>query len=439
MEGRALLLWQFLCLLVTAGGWGGWVWILTGRPPPFRRATWLWCGLAGFCAHALALQGLIYLDVPIARTAWPAFGVALAGLAAAGWHGWRGRGAGTRHGWNDARMFAGVFAVVVAVQSLGLLWVGPADFYGKGRYDQANYVVTAQFLVDQPFSLTAADIGLQPWMVRVMETKEQRITQSVAHGALAVVGGTDCQQAYGAISVFFLGLVGLAVAAWLRACAVPRWLAAIGGAGAALGPAVTTLQLDCYFSQASTLFVLPALAGLLAARGPLRVTERVVASLLLAFLAGAYTEIAVVGVGLVIVMRLLAEAPWPARLRDLGWIAFGSLVANPGYLLRLPRWLLEQWTHTRNPNLLAALVPESGTWRGWGRQFLDLAPGTGLDGVVVGAGGLILGLMACALCCRPWRRSRMLLAVLLVPLGVLGWLLLAGPAARPPGIEPGRP
>jgi hypothetical protein len=24
MESRALLLWQFLCLLVTAGGWGGW-------------------------------------------------------------------------------------------------------------------------------------------------------------------------------------------------------------------------------------------------------------------------------------------------------------------------------------------------------------------------------------------------------------------------------
>jgi hypothetical protein len=432
MDGRALLLWQFFCLLVTAAGWGVWIWLVTGRPAPFRGTAWLWCGLGGFCAHALVLQGLVYLDVPLARAAWPAFGAAWAGLAVAAWRGWRGRGCGTRPGWSEVRWLAGVFPVVVAVQSIGVFAVGPADYYGKGRYDQANYVVTAQFLVERPFSTTGDDIGLHPWLAKAIETKEQRITQSVAHGALAVVSGTDCQRAYGAISVFFVGLAGLAVAAWLRACAVPRWLAAIGGVGAALGPAVTGVQLDCYFSQASTLFVLPSLAGLLTSRGPLRAWHRVVAALLLGFLLGAYSEVAVVGAGLVVAMRLMAEGPWRARWCDLGWIAAGALLVNPGYLLRLPRFLLEQAAHIHDPNLLAALVPESGTWRGWGRLFLDLPAGRWQDGTVVAAGLLILGLMACALVGRSWRRSRMLLATLLVPVGVLAWLWLLPVLAKYP-------
>ena len=432
MDGRALLLWQFFCLLVTAAGWGVWVWVLAGRPAPFRRTAWLWCGLGGFCAHALILQSLVYLDVPIARAAWPAFGIAWAGLAVAAWLGWRGRGVGLRSGWSEARLLAGVFLVVVAVQSIGLFWVGPADYYGKGRYDQANYVVTAQFLVERPFSTTGRDIGLHPWLAKVIETKEQRITQSVAHGALAVVSGTDGQQAYGAISVFFIGLAGLAVAAWLRACAGPRWLAAIGGVGAAIGPAVTTLQLDCYYSQTSTLFVLPALAGLLTARGLLRAWQRVVAALLLAFLIGAYSEIAVVGVGMVVIMRLVAEAPWRTRLSDLGWVFAGAVLVNPGYLVRLPRFLFEQGAHMHDPNLLAALVPESGTWRGWGRLFLDLPTGRWQDVTVVAAGGLMLGLMACALLRGSWSRRRMLFATLLVPVGVLGWLLLLPVLAKYP-------
>jgi len=428
MDGRVLLLWQFFCLLVTAAGWGVWVWNFAGRPAPLRRSAWLWCGLGGFCAHALVLQGLVYLDVPIARTAWPAFAVAWAGLATAAWRGWRGRSTGSGRGWREARWYAGVFLIVIAVQSIGLFWVGPADYYGKGRYDQANYVVTAQFLVERPFSTAGGDIGLHPWLAKAIETKEQRITQSVAHGALAVVSGVDAQQSYGAISVFFIGLAGLAVTAWLRAWAVPRWLAAIGGAGAALGPAVTTLQLDCYYSQASTLFILPALAGLLTTRGPLRTWQRAVAALLLAFLIGAYSEIAVVGAGLVVSLRLMAAVPWRRRGQDLGWIFAGALLANPGYLSRLPRFLLQQGVHMRDPNLLAALVPESGTWPGWGRLFLDLPDGGPGDVVVVAAGVLILALMIGAV----WRRNRMLLATLIVPVGVLVWLLLLPVLAKYP-------
>ena len=428
MDGRALLLWQFFCLLVTAAGWGVWVWNFAGRPAPLRRTAWLWCGLGGFCAHALVLQGLVYLDVPITRTAWPAFAVAWAGLATAAWRGWRGRGTGSGQGWSEARWYAGVFLIVIAVQSIGLFWVGPAEYYGKGRYDQANYVVTAQFLVERPFSTAGSDIGLHPWLAKAVETKEQRITQSVAHGALAAASGADAQQAYGAISVFFIGLAGLAVVAWLRAWAVPRWLAAAGGAGAALGPAVTTLQLDCYYSQASTLFVLPALAGLLATRGPLRAWQRLVAGLLLAFLIGAYSEIAVVGAGLVVSLRLMAKVPWRCRWRDLGWIFAGALLANPGYLPRLPRFLLQQGVHMRDPNLLAALVPESGTWSGWGRLFLDLPAGRLGDVAVVAAGALMLALMISAL----WRRNRMLLATLIAPVGVLGWLLLLPVLAKYP-------
>lgn len=424
MNGVFFILLQFLCLLVTAAGWGVGVWLITGRPDPLRRGTWLWCGLAGFCAHALVLQGLIYLDLPLSRTAWPAFGLAWIGVIAGIWLSRRSTRISVCSERKDLRLLLSVLAIVVAGAASGILWVGLPNYFGKGRYDQANYVVTAQFLVDRPFSSTVHDVGLHPWMVRALETKEQRITQSVAHGALAVVSGTDCQQAYGAITAFFLGLTALAVTAWLRGNAVPSWLAAIGGVGAALGPALSTLQLDGYFSQTSTLFVFPALATLLLGRSPLPALHRLAAALLLAFWIGAYTEVALVGAAAVVAIRLAAGGPWRTRLADVGWIGAGALVLNPGYAVRLAAFLSSQLSRAQDPRLLAALFPDGGTWVGWGRLFLDLGPGRLQTAAIVAAGGLVLLMMLCGVLFLPRRRRWLLWATLFVPVALLAWLAL---------------
>ncbi|MSU22797.1 MAG: hypothetical protein EXS32_03130 [Opitutus sp.] len=83
---------QFAILTVTAAGGGFWIWWLAGRPRLGRNATWLWCGLAGYAVHALLLQGLVYLNVPLRVSAPWAFGVvavgALLGLVR-GWREWR--------------------------------------------------------------------------------------------------------------------------------------------------------------------------------------------------------------------------------------------------------------------------------------------------------------------------------------------------------------
>lgn len=69
-------------LTTTAAGAGFWIWWLAGPPRPERNMTWRWCGAAGFAVHALVLQGLVYLDVPLHRSAPWALGVVVAGGSA---------------------------------------------------------------------------------------------------------------------------------------------------------------------------------------------------------------------------------------------------------------------------------------------------------------------------------------------------------------------
>ena len=432
MGDVALLAGQFLCLLLTAAGWGVWIWLLAGRPAPFRQLAWLWCSLAGFCAHTLALQGLLYLNQPLAWTAWLGMGIAIAGGLTGIWLAATQRATGMRVGRIDARLLLVVWIAAFAVESAGVIAVGTRDFYGKGRYDQANYVTLAQFLADRPFATEISDIGPQPWLARPLELKDQRITQSVAHGALAVVSGGDAQRGYGAMTAFFASLVAVAVAAWLRRWSVPRPLAAIGGLGAALGPAVTNLHLDGYFSQTSTLFVLPALVAVLGVRRPLNRLEHIVAALLLAFWIGAYSEVAVVGVAVVGVLRLTARGPWPTRIRELLWIGAGALVVNPGYGSRLVTLLLMQWTQVKDPHHLELLVPGSGTWWGWSRLFLDLPVESGAKWLMFAAGGVVLALMAWATLRLPPCRRTLLWVTLSVPVALLAWLAIQPVLAKYP-------
>ena len=432
MRDGLFLAWQFLCLLLTAGGWGVWIWFLAGRPAPLLRLAWVWCTLAGYCAQALVLQGLIYLNLPLARTAWLGLAIALAGIATAAWRMLFRNAPGLRVGTRDARLLLAVWTAAFAFESAGVLVVGTRDFYGKGRYDQANYVTLAQFLADRPLATTAEDIGPQPWLVRPLELKDQRITQSVAHGALAVLSGGEAQRSYGAMTAFFASLVALATAAWLRRWSVPRPLAVLGGLGAALGPAVKNLHLDGYFSQTSTLFLLPTLVALLGVNRPLSRLERIASALLLAFWVGAYSEVAVVGVAVVIVLRLSARIPWSERLRDVLWIGAGALLANAGYMSRLVDWLVIQWTQARDPHHLELLVPGSGSWWGWSRLFLDLPVDGAARWFMYAAGALVLALMVWAALLWPAPRRTRLWFALSVPVALLTWLAVQPVLAKYP-------
>ena len=415
LSGHFMILRQVLFLLLPAAGFGGWLWLLAGRPPLFRRQAWLWLGLAGFAAHALLLQTLVYAGLPLRLTAWPMLLAGAAGLVPV-WRAWK-----TQPGRNGVGFYALIFAVGFLAQAPGLLSLGPERYYGNGHYDQANYVVTAEFLTGEKFSTTPDEVGYRPWLFRALDAKEQRMTQFVVLGASAVTSGADSQGAYGALSIFLIALVGVATAAWLRSAALPRWAAAGAGLGAALSPALTQIHLDGFLSQNATLFVYPALAGLLGGGGEIRRESKIAAALLLAFLLGAYTEVGIFGVMLTGALVLVARQPWRRRSTDLAWIFSGALLLNPGYLGRLVVFLFVQWQETRNPATLAALFPEGGTWLGWGRLFLDVAH----PAVVVAAGLGVIALGAWGAWARPSRRLVMALTLGVVILPLL--LLRASP------------
>src|SRR5258708_39270410 len=68
-------------MLFLAVGWGFWFFQLFCSPKLMMRFDWVWCGLAGFCAHAIFLQNLVYLNQPLRITACLGAIIAAVGLA----------------------------------------------------------------------------------------------------------------------------------------------------------------------------------------------------------------------------------------------------------------------------------------------------------------------------------------------------------------------
>ena len=161
--------------MVLAAGFGHILWRMLGRPRPTRALTWLWCGLAGFCAQALGLQALVYLDFPLQATVPWAFGLAGLGVVAMGWS-WLRR-TSPRETWlaKEAAILLGAGAMAGLIQATAFVGIGSDRFIGAGQIDQLNYVTTSQFLVERPFSTEWTDMGLHPWLYRPVELKKIRI------------------------------------------------------------------------------------------------------------------------------------------------------------------------------------------------------------------------------------------------------------------------
>lgn len=419
MLASAILSWlavakQVLILLAIAAGNAFWLWRSLGKSRSEGPRDWLWLLLAGACIHPLLLQSLVYLGVPVRLSAWPAFLVSAMGIVLAL------RTEGLRRGWSrEAIMYCFVFAAGFIGQAPGLLAHGPARYYGSAHVDHANYVVTAEFLRSERFDTTVEELGYRPWMLKALQTKEQRITQCVALAGLAEIDRSSAQETYGTLSLFLLALTGVATAAWLRSAGLS--LGAAGGAGlaAVLTPALTRIQLDGFFSQTATLFIFPALAGLMFEAGSSSRITKTCAAIFLGFMVGSYTEVAVFGYALVGALLAIQRLPLRQRLFDFAAIVAGSLIVNLGYVGRMIEFAVGQATFASNPNTLGALFPESGTWVGWGRLFVDLP----WPGFVAAGGGIVmaLGIWSVAVD-RRQRRSwtwLVVLGVALVPLLML--------------------
>ncbi|MEO7797195.1 MAG: hypothetical protein ABIY47_05665, partial [Opitutaceae bacterium] len=412
--GILMVVRRLLILLVLAIGWGYWIGRFTGRGKNDNGRVFVWLGVAGFCGWPLLLQSLVYLGLPLRFTAWPAFAIGVAGLVLAVIAGRR-----TLVEWlSRGRVYGLVFTTSFLAQASGLLSIGPMQYFGTGHVDHANYVVTAEFLRSEKFATRFEDLGHRPWLLKPLDTKEQRITQCVVLGALAEIDRSSAQECYGTVSAFFVALMALATTAWLRTGGLAAGLAGWAGLGAALTPAITRIQLDGFFSQTATLFVYPALAGLLTWSAPLTTATKVCAALLLAFMIGSYSEVAVLGVALVAALVLFRGPPVRSRVFEFAAIVAGALFLNAGYLGRLVNFLIGQALFASNPRVLAALFPESGTWIGWGRMFVDLRWPDLVVGT--GAGVSFLAVRGVVATGPVQRRERlMVVGIALLPLLVL--------------------
>jgi hypothetical protein len=405
---------QFFLLAFTATGWGYWVWLVGRERSPSGRFRWLWCGLIGFCANMLFLQVLVYADLPLRYSAWYGLIVAAGGVAAFVVRCLRGGARLLRASRRDVLALGCVGLLAIGLQGWALGRCGAREYFGRARYDLATYVQTAQFLVDEPFSLDESHIGLRPWLARGLAMKGSRLTQSVAQGYLAVVAGSDAQQAYGALSVFCAILPGLCAFAILRLLSLGRLAAALGALWVAWLPAVAHIHLENYLSQAMVLMVFPALSGLwLESRGELRLGV-FGSAILLGFLFGAYPEYFPFGcAALFFVLLFTPGLGWRKKLGGYAVILAGALLADPYFTFIAADFVRVQLQSAADPAFLASLAVESGTWRGWVRNFFDFA---GLSqgacaAIAVGLGGIAFGSLGGG----NSRRRRFVAGIILTP------------------------
>jgi hypothetical protein len=407
-------------LAVAAGmmvGFGHLVFVICGGRKAESCAFFIWCLLGGICAQALLVQTAFYCGVSVGRSAWFAAAVAAIGLVWALWTLWSRRTeVATR-----PRLFrwcAILIAAVSSLQGLALIGKGPGHYFGRGEYDQANYVAGAQFMMEHGGRDVVDISSLHPWLVKGQEVSQQRITQSVVHAEIAVLSGTDAQSSWGATTLLFVNMLGLSVLAALLSWGAPLGGALLGAGVAAVLPAVTEVNVGGFFSQLSVLWVAIALPCVVAGERQ-RVMRWLLAGVFLGFALGAYTEVAPIFACSALI-ALLACFSWRTALRGVAVVGLVCLALNAGYLGRAGDFFVSQLQQSQKPGWIAYWFPHSGTWRGFAEFFV------GDMGVLAGtlAGVAIFAASVHAVFRLP-RRVRGTGFALLGPIWLLAPLLLA--------------
>jgi hypothetical protein len=111
----------------------------------------------------LVSQNLVYLGVPVRISTWILFAAALV----QGWWCRRDFVARIRSICSDADIRATVVVILLTISFHGIVPVeqGLGWFYGKGHFDQINYVLLAEFLKEEPYGTGEQQIGLRPWLI----------------------------------------------------------------------------------------------------------------------------------------------------------------------------------------------------------------------------------------------------------------------------------
>jgi hypothetical protein len=343
-------------------------WLLGGRRPLGERA-WLEAPFVGLALIILVLQNLVYLDVPLRRSA-PFLWL----LAAPAWL-WAYRSGQLRAWWRTcprALFAAGLLAYFV--QGLGLFAVGARHYVGYGWADQFNYTATTQFLMDLPFSTPSTAIGNRPYLIRPVSLKDDRIGECVLQGFFAAHAGGEAKTLFEPTILLGPALLVLVVFVLARHFRLPRRAALVAGAAAGLLPGVAQVHLDCYLSQSLAiplLLLCPVFLADFARRRDGPTAAR--AALLLATTATVYTELLPVIGGLVVLCLAGIAVGRPRPWRALGatlLLGAAPFALNPFLLPRAAPMVLRV-----APPMLEGLIPWALQVEGLGRVWLgDWAP-----------------------------------------------------------------
>lgn len=243
---------------------------------------WAATPLVGAGTIILVCQNLLYLDVRIPYSAiliWVS--VALVAIASVA----RNRFSISSIPWS---LIATGVAIYI-IHASGLLGLGVSNYYGYGWADMFNYVSMAQFFIDFPFSATA---NTQEYVYVANHYKSDRIGQSVLHAFIASSAGVDAQQAFGATILLSPMLIFFSIFLLSTSLGIERRFAYPAAIVASLSPAIASVHLECFFSQAMAmpfLFLWPLAVSLLRSHPGVR--SSLVAGLLFAVTSAIYTEV----------------------------------------------------------------------------------------------------------------------------------------------------
>jgi hypothetical protein len=378
------LIWQLFALFACCLGVGFYLrFLLPSDFSPLNKAYF--CLIGGLFLVVLTSQNFVYLGVPVRISAWILFAAALV----QGWFCRRNFVARVRTICSDAEIRATVVVILLTISFHGIVpsEQGLDSYYGKGHFDQTNYVLLAEFLKEEPYGTGEHQIGLRPWLVgpvgsddtteplgaasrgglETIGLKNERIGQSIVTAETSVWSGTNSKGGYAATVIFFLTVLAICLYAFLREGGINRFMAGSGAVLAACLPVITRLSLDGFLSQTGILFVFPFFASLLRHEN-LRARSFVVFfSLTVAYLVAVYSEIAPLGFCTLIlgVMVVRRDSLRSKRLMLMSAILLIA-IANPYYLYNLIRFLAYQYNLAASaPSVWDNLVPNVLTLAGW--------------------------------------------------------------------------
>jgi hypothetical protein len=154
-----LLLWQLLVIFTCCFSVGRTLQFLLPKEFSLLNKV-LFSLIGGFFVAVLFAQNLVYLGVPVRVSAWLVFAAALVQV-------WLSRDKFIRrirtfYENAETRTLAVIILLTITFHSAVPLRQGLEWYYGKGYFDQLNYVLLTEFLKEEPYGTSAQEIGLRP-------------------------------------------------------------------------------------------------------------------------------------------------------------------------------------------------------------------------------------------------------------------------------------